>query len=349
MASTIRTMILNVGTLSVPVALRTASEKKLPAFSTASPWGHRFEKRAATNGDGDLREKLVESLDDAKAVAEELGTSAEAVLATASAPQYVDLVTGEVFAEEQVQRGVWDGDTFYALDGEEIRRIDESLAQPDLTIQQFVPLGSIPWERVKGGYYLIPNKGAGLKALNLLRCALEQTGKAGVALLMPKSRVHLAIIYAAHGGVIISTLAYAEEWKQVREGAATLEDPRGEPSEKELDLAVALVNALSEDDAEALDQIVDLQAQAKVELIEQAKLGEPLTLDAPASAAKVGATERGETLLEQKLRESLAAAAKAKGKDKTTKTPRARKTAKPKPAGKAPATSGSRARRPARA
>jgi DNA end-binding protein Ku len=302
-----------------------------------------------TNGDGDLHEKLVETLADAKAVADELGTKAEDVLASASQPQYVDLVTGEVFGEDEVQRGVWDGDTFYAIDGEEIRKIDESLAQSDLTIQQFVPLSSIPWERVKGGYYLIPNKGAGLKALNLLRCALEQTGKAGVALLMPKSRVHLAIVYAAHGGMIISTLAYAEEWKQVREGAATLEDPRGEPSAKELDLAVALVEALSEDDAAALDVIVDLQAQAKVELIEQAKLGEPLTIDAPATV-KVGATERGETLLEQKLRESLAAAAKAKGKaakGKAAKGSTRKRTTTT--ASKASGTSGSRARRPTRA
>jgi DNA end-binding protein Ku len=350
MAATIRTMTLNVGTLSVPVALRTASEKKLPTFSTASPWGHKFERHVP--GSGDLTDKLVETLEDAKAVAGETGQATETVLARATEPEYVDLVTGEVFTEDQIQRGVWEGDVFYGIDGHAITQIDQSLAQPDLTIQQFVPLDSIPWERVKGGYYLTPNKGAGLKALNLLRCALEQTGTAGIALLMPKSRVHLAVIYAAHGGVIVSTLAYAEEWKQVRDGAAVLEDPRGEPSEKELTLAVALVNALSADDASALDEVGDLQAQAKVELIEKAKLGEPLTSDAPPEVT-VGFNERGETLLEQKLRESLEAAALAKGKTpngskRTRKTTSAKKP-KAKSADKAPGTSGRKARRPVRA
>jgi DNA end-binding protein Ku len=317
-ASTIRTLVLNVATLSVPVALKTASEKKLPSFSTASPKGNRFEKFVGT---GIEEESVVETPEDAKAVAEELGVPVEEVQ-NGKRTRYRDTVTGEVFEEHEIKHGVWEGDTFYAIDKHEIEKINALTKLDELTIQGFVPLDDVPWERVKNGYYLTPNKGAGLKALNLLRVALEQTGTAGVALLCPKSRVHLALIYARHGGVIVSTLAFAEEWAQVREGAASLSDPRGEPTEKEVEMAVKLVEALSTD-AAVLDGVGDLQANMKADLVEKAKMGQPLTeVDADVRKVGGGVTERDETLLERMLRESLQAAKATKKSGRKHKTPK---------------------------
>ena len=124
---------------------------------------------------------------------------------------------------------------------------------------------------------------------------MEETRTAAVTLLMPKSRVALAVIYPKHGGMLISTLAFAEEWAQVAKGAAALSDPRGEPKPEELEYAVKLVEMLSTDDAEFLNGIKDVQADMKVELIERAKAGRPLT-DQPETAATDG--EHEETLLE---------------------------------------------------
>lgn len=326
MASVIRTMVLNVATLSVPVALQTASERKLPTFSTASPKGNKYE-RFIGNGEEEL---LVETEEDAKALSEELGTEV-----APSGPRYKDMVTGEVFEEDEIVKGVWEGeDTFFPIPKDEIDKIDELTKLSDLTIQAFIPLDSVPWERTKNTYFLTPNKGAGLKALNLLREGMEQTGKAGVALLCPKSRVSLAVIYPKHGGVMVGVLSFAEEWAQVQEGVAALSDPRGAPTEEELALAVTLIEQRSMEDASFLDGIKDVQAEMKVALIEQAKMGKPLTEVAEVEVGE--GDKRSVTALEQVLRESVAQIKAEK------------KKAKPKPSRKASQRATSEKRVPAK-
>ena len=298
MASTIRSMTLNVATLSVPVALKSASERKLPGFSTASPWGNKYE-RFVGNGEPADHERLIETAEDAEAVADALG-----VAVGPSQARYLDKVTGEVFEEDEIKHGVWERETFYAIDKDEIAEIDALIQERDLNIQTFVPVAEVPWERVKNTYFLTPQgSDAGLRALNLLKVAMQETGTAAVTLLMPKSRVALALIYPRHGGMLVSTLAFAEEWAQVTKGSAELSDPRGEPKPEELAMAVKLVETLSTDSAECLDGIKDVQADMKVELIERAKAGRPLT-DQPETVTTDG---EHETLLEATLRESLAA------------------------------------------
>lgn len=324
----IRTMTLNVGTVSVPVALKSTTERKLPSFSTASPEGHKYKPYNGEDLGG-----LVETQEDAVAVAEELGVPVESI--TTAETKYRDEVTGAIFGESEIERGVWEGEQFFAISGEDIEKIDDQLRQPDLTIQEFVDLADVPWERVTGGYFLSPSNktGVGLKALNLIREAMEVTQTAGVVLLMPKSRVKLAVVYPKHGGLLVSVLSYADEWAQVRSGAAALSDPRGEPTEQELAYAVTLIDAYK-GDGELLDGIKDLQAEMKAELIERAKAGQPVD----AVDLVVGPDGRTETTLEQALRMSIEAAKKAK------------EAANPKPKRKAPAkTAGktSRAKRPA--
>jgi non-homologous end joining protein Ku len=325
MASTIRSMTLNVATLSVPVALKCASERKLPGFSTASPWGNKYERFI---GNGEPEERLVETAEDAEAIADALGTT----VAPAQA-RYLDKVTGEVFEEDEIKRGVWENETFYAIDPDEIKQIDELVQERDLNIQTFVPVAEVPWERVKHTYFLTPQgSDAGLRALNLLKVAMQETGTAAVTLLMPKSRVALALIYPRYGGMLISTLAYAEEWAQVKRGSAELSDPRGEPKPEELAMAVKLVETLSTGSGEFLDGIKDVQADLKVELIERAKAGRPLTDQTEAAVAD---GEHEETLLEATLRESLAA----------LQPKRKRATPKSKTSATSAATSSSRKKR----
>ena len=303
MASTVRSTTLNVGgTLSVPVMLKSASERKLPGFSTASPWGNKYE-RYVGNG-----EPLVETEEDAEAVSAELGTPV-----MVAQPRFVDAVTGEQFGEDDIATGVWERDIFYAIRPDEIKEIDALVQERDLNIQTFVPVSEVPWERVKSTYFLTPaGSDAGLKALNLLKLAMEETQTAAVTLLMPKSRVALAVIYPKHDGVLISSLAYAEEWAQVKKGSAALSDPRGEPKPEELEFAVKLVELLSTDSAEFLDGIKDVQADMKVELIERAKAGLPLT--ETDTAATEG--EHDETPLMAQLRASVEALQPPKKKAK---------------------------------
>lgn len=325
MASTIRKMTLNIVAMSVPVGLRTASERSLPTFSKASPDGNKYERFVGTGVEED---SLLADLQDTLALAQEIGVTVEQVQ-QADTPKYRDTVTGKVFEEHEIKTGVWEGTEFFEIKQGDISEIDELTRQPDLTIQTFVPLEDVPWERVKNGYFLVPDKGMGRKALNLIRLAMEQEGKAGVVLLMPKSRVHLAIVYAKHGGLMVSTLAFAEEWAQVIEGQAAAIS--ADVTEAELEMAVSLVNAEKlNSPAAVLDNVKDLQAEAKLALVEKAKAGLPVA-HAPDADVKVGVAEREESLLEQALRESIAAVTKQKKVSGRKKAP---STASPDASGK---------------
>lgn len=302
MASTVRTMTLTVGMISVPVALRTASERKLPGFSTASPSGNKYKRTVKVSA------PPVEPAPKTRAKAKPVEAPAPvATLSDLGEPEYafVDEVTGEIFDESEIKTGVWEGDVFVAVDKSAIEQIDELTRVEDIEIDHFVPLDQVPWERVIGSYYLAPNKGVGLKALALVRDALEATGKAGVFRLMPKSRVHPAVVYVKNDGLMVSLLAYAEEYKQVYEGAAAL--ARAEDRSPEMiELAVKLIETLSVSDSTMLDAMSDEQADRKIELIEKSREGAEVVLPAKRQrAASVSDLERA-------LRESVAEAQKAK-------------------------------------
>ena len=287
--STIRTMNLSVGMISVPVALKSASERKLPTFSKASPWGNAYAQRSVYAAKPKRPAKTT--------------TAAEPEPELLRVELY-DTVTGEVFAEDQLKTGVREGDSFVFVSREDIEAVDALTRVDDIEIDHFLPLDQVPWERVITSYFLAPNKGVGLKALALVRDALEATGKAGAFRLMPKSRVHPAVVYVRNGGLMVSMLAYGAEYAKVYEGAAALADVNGSP--EMLSLAVQLVEAMSVDDSARLDEWPDEQADRKVELIEQAREGSPVTV--PAKATKAASVADLEQALRQSIEEQQAAA-----------------------------------------
>ena len=268
MASTIRNTVIQMGPVTIPVALRSASDRQDITFSKATTDGTK------------IRQVLVR---ESEAVPGEQAT---------------------ILTPEEIERGVWDGNQFFQIDEDEITAINEACARPHLEIEEFVDLDEVPWERVTGFYYLIPQTNMlSLKALKLLHDALAQTGKAGIVRLMPKSRVKLAVVYAKHGGVMLSSLAYTETFKQVEEGAASLE---GAPEMKPeaLELAMTFMEKMSAPQGEALAALAayrDDQVDQKAELVEQAKQGESLTAAEP-KAARVAPSEDA---LEESLRESI--------------------------------------------
>lgn len=268
MASTIRNTVIQMGPVTIPVALRSASDRADITFGKATTEGTK------------IRQVQVRAED---AVPGEQAT---------------------ILKPEEIERGVWDGDLFFKIDDEEIDAINQACAKPSLEIEEFVDLDEVPWERVNGFYFLVPQTNTlSLKALKLLHDALAETGKAGVVRLMPKSRVKLAVVYAKHGGVMLSSLAYTETFRQVEEGAASLE---GAPEMKPeaLELAKAYIEQTSASAGEALATLAsyrDDQVDQKAELVEQAKQGEHLTPVTPKAVKAVPADDA----LAESLRESI--------------------------------------------
>lgn len=274
MASTVKTTSIGIGPMSIPVSLRKVSSKKEVTFDRAAPDGSVIERREFKAG------------------------------------------TDERVEDTDVIRGVRLSETeFLSINAEAIKAIDEATKLDNFDIRGFVPLAEIPWERVTDAYFLAPTKGSqSAKALRLLLDALapiksgpdRRGALAGVFVLMPRTRGHLAIVYPKGDGLFISVLAWAEDWTQAREASETL---AGVESPKEhLAVARELVKAYAEPIG-LIDEITDDVRERRAELIAQAAAG--TVVKAPAADGKPKASNDLMAQLEASL-----AAAKTKGKGK---------------------------------
>ncbi len=91
-------------------------------------------------------------------------------------------------------------------------------------------------------YYLEPEKGA-FKAYALLREAIKRSKKVGVAKFVLRNREHLAVIKPKGNVLVLNQLRFDEE---IREPELKVPGKDEKASSREIDMALALINQLSE-------------------------------------------------------------------------------------------------------
>lgn len=133
-------------------------------------------------------------------------------------------------------------DKFVVLDEEDIKALQKEQADKAVEIMDFVKLEEIDPIYFEKSYYLSPNDG-GSKAYSLLRTALENTGKIGIAKMMIRSKEQLAVIRIYKNTLVVETIHYPDEVRAV-------EDVPNIPAttdvvKKELDTAKLLINQLT--------------------------------------------------------------------------------------------------------
>lgn len=264
MASTIRTLILECQHISLPVSLRGASEKRDVTLDTASANGLALKRLEYEDTAASRVEVMVPRTVEVPPVGRQRKPREKTVIEKKIA--YLPY-------EGEKVKGVREGDEFWPIGTGEVDQIDEMTKLDTLTINEFVKLSEVPWERATACYYLAPPKGVGAKALATLRDAMESEGVGGLAKLMPKSRQKLALIHPKHGGLMVTVLAYSDTFEQVREGAAAISNVTVNPdvlalTKQLIGLMTAPIDVLDE----YRDDLIDLRA----DLIERAKLGVPL-------------------------------------------------------------------------
>ncbi len=108
-------------------------------------------------------------------------------------------------------------------------------------IKEFVEVKEIDPRFYDEPYYLAPEKG-GAKAYTLLRDALQESGKAGVAkVVIRPPREHLAIVEPLDSVLLLELLHFPEELR----APAELKIPDQPVGRKELDMALSLINNLA--------------------------------------------------------------------------------------------------------
>jgi DNA end-binding protein Ku len=143
-------------------------------------------------------------------------------------------------------------------------------------------------------YYLAPAKG-GERAYALLREAIRDSGRIGIAKFILRDAQHLAAVEAIENAIVLSVMRFADELVDVK----GFDFPSAEGVRKaELDMAKALVNSLASDWDPA--KYTDQYRENLMKIIQAKTKGKQATLEPPSEPRQAEVVD-----LMERLRRSL--------------------------------------------
>ena len=190
-----------------------------------------------------------------------------------------------------------------------------------IDIQQFVDLDEIDPVMFKKSYYLVPDE-TGAKAYSLLREAMSQDGRVGIAKVSFRDREHLAALRFKDEAFVLETMYWPDEIREADFGGV---DVHTKVRGQELEMARQLIDSLSGEWNP--QEFTDEYREALLKIVEAKLNGQEIEVVEAEPTAKV-------VDLMEALKASVAAAKKEA--EPAPKKPAVRKTAAKKPAAKKP-------------
>lgn len=188
---------------------------------------------------------------------------------------------GEVSPQDIVKGYEYEPDHYVIVEDKEIESITPK-TRKTIEILDFVDLKEIDPIYFDKSYYLSPHE-TGDKAYALLRSAMENTGKIGIAKITIRSKQNLACVRVYGNSLVLETLYYPDEVR----GLAMVPGLPGdiELSEKELAMAQQLIEQLTT----SFDptRYKDEYREQLEELIRQKMEGDTMRVAVEAPQAKV--------------------------------------------------------------
>ncbi|MFC4320576.1 non-homologous end joining protein Ku [Litchfieldia salsa] len=133
---------------------------------------------------------------------------------------------------------------FIILTDEELKELKDEHEDKSVEIVDFVNLEDIDPIYFSRSYFMGPGDN-GSKAYGLLREALKTSGKIGIAEITIRSKQQMAIIRVYKNSLVMETIHYPDEVRNVDEVPAVPENV--EINEKELETAIMLIDQLTTD------------------------------------------------------------------------------------------------------
>ena len=144
---------------------------------------------------------------------------------------------------EQIVKGYeYEKGKYIVLKDEDFKRVDIEATQT-VDIIDFVKLDDVDPMYFNKPYYLEPAKGGG-NAYSLLRDVLKETGKAGIAKVVIKTRQHLAAVKPLKQALVLEIMHFADELTDV--GELKIPEDAKKTGAKELEMAKALVEQMTD-------------------------------------------------------------------------------------------------------
>jgi len=174
------------------------------------------------------------------------------------------------------------GGRYVVVEPEELEAVEPGRSR-NIEITDFVDLDDIDPVFYKSTYYLAPQGAGAERAYALLRQAMDETKKVGIATFVMRGKQHLVAIRPDERVLALETMYFADE---VRDPVTELGTLPGEDvtfQGRELDTAKLLVDSMTTEWQP--DAYRDTYREAVEDLIERKSRGEVVTASAPEQAS----------------------------------------------------------------
>ena len=148
----------------------------------------------------------------------------------------------EVKPEDIVKAYEYTKGKFVVLDNEELEKLRKENEDKAVEIIDFVKIEEIDPIYFDRTYYMSPNEG-GSKAYSLLRKALQESQKVGLAKIIIRSKEQLAVIRVYENTLVMETIHYPDEVR--KSGDVPNVPAEDKVTERELETAILLVDQLT--------------------------------------------------------------------------------------------------------
>jgi DNA end-binding protein Ku len=192
----------------------------------------------------------------------------------------------EVKPEEIVRAYEYTKGKFVVLDEEDLEKLRKENEEKAVEIIDFVKIEDIDPIYFERSYYMSPNEGGG-KAYSLLRKALQESQKVGIAKIIIRSKEQLAVIRVYENTLVMETIHFPDE---VRKASDVPNVPSEDKvTEKELQTAIMLIDQLTT--VFDPEKYHDEYRSALLELIESKRQGKETVTVATKEPAATNVTD----------------------------------------------------------
>jgi DNA end-binding protein Ku len=195
--------------------------------------------------------------------------------------QRVCSVDGEEVPFDHIVKGYeYEKDRYVMLTDEDFDAVPVTSSRA-IDIQEFVDLAEIDPIYFKKSYYLVPEE-TGIKAYTLLREAMSDSSKVGIAKVSFRDKEHLAALRFKDDVFVLETMYWPDEIRAAE--FEEIEKPvKLRP--QEVQMAQALIESLTGDWNP--EEFTDEYREALLDIVEKKAAGEEIVVAEPAEEAKV--------------------------------------------------------------
>jgi DNA end-binding protein Ku len=188
---------------------------------------------------------------------------------------------GEEVAFDNIVRGYeYEKDRYVIITDEDLDAVPVESSRA-IDIAQFVDVAEIDPILFKKSYYLAPEE-TGVKAYHLLREALGENGKVGIAKVSFRDKEHLAAIRLREDVLVLETMFWPDE---IRKPAFEELDKEVKIRPQEVQMARSLIDNLSDDWKP--EEFSDEYREALLQIVEKKVAGEEIEVVEAAEPTKV--------------------------------------------------------------